>query len=692
MPTCSKINMLLALLIFTASCNAGGSSEELAHTKAQVKKQSGYASDELFKITVPPRIDQTDALELIRRDEAAKSPLTFARGDFEGSVGGKMKVEYAFYNDATYLNSKIPDQFGLFKQNIDIIFDLIYGQKKYGHKACEMLLDLRSKNKWGVIGSYKNTSEAEVSLDGISLGSHDHKNSRPSPWFKDAWMKFSFNSIFNSKSENLHFFKIGWFPFKLGRGIALGEFYATAYEHLGLFSYTADASAPGIYVKGKLIKNKLSYGLYYSKFEDKSTSISETYNDAKKNHVGRWANPWMGEAQDDELWAARLKIKPFDNHKAGKLKIEPYVFYNAASAQKVEVKNDTRTQLGAYGLATEYYNGNFEIGGEVAFNFGNEKLFAIDRNKIGMTINDNGQLTKTYDKVRAGNPTGTNVVVYSDSQTAVRKYTGSENGEYLGTLPANTAGPYTEATNIYNYKQDSTTTINNRYRPSYKNTFKGWMATVDASYKIPKWNLLFAAEYAYASGDGNPHAVEENKNYNGFVGLHELYAGKRVYSSFVLGERQIKQPLSLRIGETGKIGSHTSFTDVQLTGAGLTWTPKKLKLNPNVIFFWKTHTSLKANPETGSYIPDEKASNFKGTELNLISSYKLLDDLSIDGVFALFFPGSYYKDIKGVKMSGDYYDTYINGKIPDSVTVTPADYRIADGTAAFMNISLTYKF
>jgi len=78
------------------------------------------------------------------------------------------------------------------------------------------------------------------------------------------------------------------------------------------------------------------------------------------------ANTRHGEvkSKDDELFSARLIWHAFDNTKHGKLELEPYFYYNVASDQRVDIKGDTKTELGAYGLSVEYKKANFEIGGE----------------------------------------------------------------------------------------------------------------------------------------------------------------------------------------------------------------------------------------------------------------------------------------------------------------------------------------
>jgi hypothetical protein len=604
-------------------------------------------------------------------DDQGKQPLTFKKGDIQATFGGKLKVEHYHHNNMNYLNSKLPDEYGAFKHTIDLTLDLVYGKEKFGHNAFEAFLDLKSKSKWGVAGSYKSTTPTEISVADTSLGEHEHRTSRPIPWVKDAWMQFSFNSAFNLKTETLHFLKFGYFPFQLGRGIALGSFYATVYEDLGLFSYSADSSAPGINFHGDILKDKLSYDLYYSKIEDNSSTIADTLNTNKKNHIGRSATPWSGVAKDDELWAARLQWKAIDHEKFGHLEVEPYIYYNEASDQKVEFKNDCKTKLGSYGLSAAYNKNNLEIGAEVAFNYGSENLYAIDRNQIKTRRNNDGSLVEYYSHV-LGNVNGDKVLVSYDNKTNVDGYIGSTNNGEI-------------ATNLYN--------ASDRFRPAYKNDFTGWMGIIDAAYQFEKCNVKLSTEYGYASGDGNPHKDEVNKNYGAFIGLHELYNGKNVKSILVLGERQVVQPLSIRQGDTGEIGSNTAFSDIHYFGLGANWKPEsfknnKLEVKPNLMLFWKADDSLKNEYE--SLTSREKASHFMGTEFNLVGGYELLKDLTLEGAFAVFVPGSYYKDIKGAKIpSKDIYS-----QLPTHVQnqVNPKDYRLSDDTAFYTNVSITYKF
>lgn len=50
-----------------------------------------------------------------------------------------------------------------------------------------------------------------------------------------------------------------------------------------------------------------------------------------------------------------------------------------------------------------------------------------------------------------------------------------------------------------------------RFRPAYRNEYRGWMVVGDASYIIPQINMRLSAGAGAASGDQNPHKDEKIK-------------------------------------------------------------------------------------------------------------------------------------------------------------------------------------
>lgn len=636
-----------------------------------------------------------------------KKALTFTRGDTEWKFGAKIVTENRFAKNAVMLNKCLPDETNHFRTTLDTDFGFAYGEKKFGHKAVEVASTLRFKTIWGKIG-YQSRTETndEFKVVDAALGEHNHASTRSLVWIKNAWIKASLNAMFGFESEKVHTVKFGMFPFQLGRGIALGQFYGIVSPgFLAIYSRDTDFSPTGILLNGEIVEDTLWYDLYYAKYEDKSASFGDVFNSNKEKVLGRRLTPWSGSAKDSDVFAARLKIKALDDKEIGTLHLEPYVMYNEASDQKVEMMADSKSMLGAVGLGLEYTNKNFEFGAEVAANYGHERLYAIDRNKVILKNEKYGtepiesvhQVYSHLTYVKAGDVTPLydtkSVVVNADSETSLINNRNSECGcAYNGQtwVPS-------EAGALLGGNVDSFKNADDRYRPSYKNNYRGWMFVVDASYLFNCIDLTTAAAYGFASGDKNPHLCERDKNYKGFVGLYELYSGKRVPSVFILDARKIRRPLTLDKDES-EAQSDPSFTDLHHVGLGVTWKPKCLKdknfkLNPNLLFFWKDFASRKydrtANDCEGAISECKDARKFMGTEFNLIAQYDLLKDLSLKGYFAIFFPGSYYEDIKGVPMKGDIFNKL---EIADKSDLPSARYRLSDDTAYYAQAVLEYKF
>ena len=388
--------------------------------------------------------------------------------------------------------------------------------------------------------------------------------------------------------------------------------------------------------------------------------------------------------------------------------MEPYIYFNEASAQKIDVPGDSKAQIGAYGISAEYKKGKFEMGGEVAFNYGKQYAYAIDRNVIQMKYLTDSAIPKNqkelFDTTKDSYGTGMpfkayNYVELGDGQTP------APINSFITTAAINNqtraaGSPYPNADNNENYLQNKA----DRIRPAYIIKLRGWMGVIDAAYHIEKIDLSIGTEFAHASGDADPHVKgdERDKTYRGFIGLHELYNGKRITSALIAGERSIKKPANLLKGEKEADGfrahSNPTFSDLNYIGFNLTWAPsafkhKKLELSPNLIFFWKASTSYRydfdaADPDLSQVSDDVKAGTYLGTEINLFVQYELLKDLSLWGVVAAFIPGSYYKDIKGVPIATDYWRDTL-GAPPET---DPLKFRISDDTGFFMKISLVYKF
>ncbi len=342
-------------------------------------------------------------------------------------------------------------------------------------------------------------------------------------------------------------------------------------------------------------------------------------------------------------------------------------------------------------MSLEYKNNNFEFGAEGAFNFGQETAYNIDRNTTTIARDaTTAQVLVKYSKVLDGSATGNPVIVTNDIKTLVEASSNTTNGDFIGTASGK---------NLYNSITSSTK--NNRFRPRYTTKYGGWMFVADIAYTVQKADLKLATGYGYASGDADPHRpytsdVEKDKTYSGFIGLQEWYAGKRVQSVLFLDARKIKRPLTQNTMERNQLpaDSDGTFTDMHYLGINATWFPlehntNKFSLATNVLGYWKAHTAHKYDQVAEEVDTTQNAGKFMGAEWNIRLRYEALKNLHVYGDFAVFFPGTYYHDVKGTPLASDFYNKL---NTANRTGVDPADYRLGSDTAYYMNLGVFYKF
>jgi hypothetical protein len=174
--------------------------------------------------------------------------------------------------------------------------------------------------------------------------------------------------------------------------------------------------------------------------------------------------------------------------------------------------------------------------------------------------------------------------------------------------------------------------------------------------------------------------------------MHEWYTGKYVTSAFMFDTRTIKRPLTFSRGDAAI--SDTSLTDIIFNGYGATWKPKahsnkKLTIGANGLIFYKELAGYKVDPATGNPITTELARRYMGTEFNLIASMEVMKNLTASIKTAVFLPGGYYQDIKGIALAGDYYNQL---DAADTMNLPAQNVRMGTDTAFVANFSIDYRF
>jgi hypothetical protein len=612
--------------------------------------------------------------------------------DVDFIFSGVFKPETFYGKNINWLNNANDFDKSYYSRHVlDLTLDIVkYLSGK--NPLFEFYCQLRNKGIWGNPESIASTTFSDIKVLNAIRGTHKHGFPRHIFWIRQLWLQFNINEAASLPFKNTHIFTIGSFPFQLGRGIALGDAYAVGPEILGFWADSAiDQYAFGAKFSGDIFSQTMSYDLYTAILQNNSTGLTDTEKTIYAQAYEGVKNPERGFGKVNYIVAARFNCTVFDNEWLGKLTLEPYGLYNNDPEQKIEFPADASSKLGTAGLAGEFYGNRFEFGFDYAVNFGQQRVQGWDRNIIkennrgGIVALINDQVTATYT-----NTAGVQVIEpapfvdRSDAQKMIDTTSRSEkqNNKEIGTVPA------------YGYLVDVATTqivLTNakaRFGDPYINKYGGWMFVTDAAYAFDKnKDLQVAIAAGITSGDDNPNFHTHDGTYDGFIGLQELYSGKRVRSVFLLGgagklKRLLSTPAEADLqAPTTKAQAISGFTNLIFYGTSLKWKPKAWKkpfeINPNILALWQEH-------QIG------KARTFLGVETGLFINWSLLKDLKLFWVSSLFFPGSHYKDRMGAagltKEQRDFENSQNPTAIHDRI---PA---LGKNVAYTFNLGLIYSF
>lgn len=619
------------------------------------------------------------------------------------NANGYIKPESFFGNNITFLNKNNDvDKVWYPRHIIDCTIDMLFGEDMYDHAVAEVLFSVRNKSNWGASGTTMITTPAEIKELDVVYGTHVHATPLIMWWMRELWLHVNLVPAFGLPFESHHSVTIGSFPFILGRGIALGDAFATGAGFLGFFTDDAiDQYAYGVKFSGDIFESVLGYDWYTAILQNKALSLAFNSEKIYAQAYGRRSNPARGFGSVNFLTTARLRWWPYDNLKGTSLYLEPYVLFNHDPEQRIEFVGDASAKLGTVGMAGEAKWGSFEGGFDCAFNLGQQSVNGWDRNKI-IEQNNGGQVIIANNNVFAvvgTNPDGSDILVnvpYVSANDPAQKIIfnsyqdESQNGKIIGEV---------DQIGFLKRSDDQPIPLKNgsgRFVNPYRNKFDGWMFVIDGGYWIRPKELFIAAEFGIASGDDNPNFETHDEEYDGFISLQEVYSGNRVKSAFVLGGAgRARRPFSIpRDDFQGRLrnAAVSKFTNLIYAGTGLVWKSdqclKPFRFNPNILAYWQERP-LGRILDTDGIIRD--ARSFLGIEANLFSSCRLLPDLEALCVASIFFPGSHYVDRSGLDvLSKEELD------ILDQVDVTGFQSDRVPGLgsniAYTLNLGLKYSF
>lgn len=620
-------------------------------------------------------------------DAFKKMPLIYENGDSIFEFSGKLRIDAFYGKNLKLLNNDNPTDRVLLPggHTLDLNFMYSYGRASHDYDVMKVKGTLRNKSTWGDPESIASTGFSTIrDLDAV-IGDHNHPIPVNFPIIRELWMQMVLNDVLNLDFTYRHYFTMGLFPFQLGRGIALGDAYATVPDFLGYNPANAvQQYAPAFKLSGALAANDaLVYDLYAAILDNRSDTFDNVNLNILGQQYGHRFNQARGFGIINYILAGRLRWFPFDAP-GKKLSFEPYALYDDEREQKIEFLGDASSKLGTLGLAMEGEFGDFEIGFDMAFNVGRQEVKGWDRNIIVKELR-NAIPTFVNDKV-LDSGTGKKALFIPANQAIIDS----------SIRQADQNGKIIDASTLRNDI--------NRFTDPYTNKYGGSMMVFDVAYWLCRPDIKIAAATGFATGDENPnrdlndpHDSDIDGQFDGFISLQERYSGTRVRSAYLLsGSGKIPRVLSFPSADLqgDRFASTVSrFTNIIFAGSAL-WLKARTcnhtwDINPNIIAYWQEHQTKAFDIAANQTSATKFARRYLGLELNIFIETMLLPDLKFFTVAALFVPGGHFDDIKGRPITKDqqkFLDAVIKTGIANTVPLVGAD------PSYFFNIGLEYKF
>ncbi len=629
-----------------------------------------------------------------------KVPISYEFGDGKIDFSTRFRAESFYGRSINLLNDDPKDQILVpVKHTIDFSMGYGIGKPSRGFDVFKLKTTIRTRGTWGAPESIASTGPTALKISDAVFGAHAHPINRFILWMRELWMDISLEGLFNLPNNYNHKFTLGFFPFELGRGIALGSAYATDPDILGYTPMVGiDQFAPGFKISGNLIvPNYLSYDVYAAILRNRS----DTFNNVNLATQGqafdsvgesKVCDPARGFGKIDYLVAGRLQWRPVDDRDK-KFHLEGYALYDRQAEQRIEFIGDAESKLGTVGVAlnTEYRGFIFDF--ECAKNMGRQYVKGWDRNVVSIE-NRNGSLIVANTEVVAiatqgVDAAGKKAVSTSANQDIINK---AVRGEQYNGQQIVVAG--IGETNLQNSKE--------RFTNPYTNSYSGFMFVSDVAYRFSP-QLRFAVEVGYATGDANPNRDiyglgESNKDgdYRGFISLQEVYQGSLVKSAFLLnGSAKVPRVSNFASFDLSDSTANlvTRFNNIVYVGPSaeikgvfheMPWT-----VMPNIITYWQEFP-LKIFDKVNGVVTPKDARKWLGIEANLFGDIMLTQDFKLFFVGAFFLPGSYYDDIKGKPITKDQQkaiERYNRTGFEGERVLFSSNH-----VAFFMNLGLEYRF
>jgi hypothetical protein len=384
-----KLYIISAILSGVGSIYSGAPVLHNAQTALWYTNSFGASAEDQFPVLRPELFAATT------QSPELKNSLGIGMEDVDFLLGGRVRQEGQMFDRPLTLRDDYNDRYGFVRSKLNLDFTSQYGRRTFGKPAAQMFLRLTAFSIWDDPYLYTPVLSEKVYFHGTNflkkaeIDSHTHRGVVPLMFLEEGWVKIHFDTFLKGIDYPLSL-QVGSFPFIVGRGVSLGDYFEGGVEAFG-FERRGDIGNAPQKPTGLLVSIGVGQQgmleLYYSKWRKRSHGPDWTREEVKAKRLDRdeTADPRTierGTNSDNDIFAARLGYNVYTCGESKKLYLEPYGVFLNAPELKVEFDADSGLRQGTVGCMTEYTAGNWSVNFECAVQYGKQYMHPIDRNHV----------------------------------------------------------------------------------------------------------------------------------------------------------------------------------------------------------------------------------------------------------------------------------------------------------------------
>lgn len=642
-----------------------------------------------------------DLSRQFRKYYPAKKKIAVFDHKTELFAGGSIKADYYGLRAARTLDkSNLDDQFNQVRLRTELSLRFAHKMDKFRERpVVEGQFSLGNTTFGRVNGRIQDTASSGT------FGAYDKIFPPINVHFQQTWIKVHFDQIFSNNEPTKFNLQAGFFPFLVGRGVSLGDWFNGGAYGFGFAKSSFQQHAPkypmGLLLTGSAFDNGIKCQLYYS-----PSVTEESYPDSSNNLAYNRVTESKDAASDRHIVAGRI-CATSNFYENSNTWIEPYFVYYNSPRHTALTSNDSLLRFLTIGIMADHKASGFEINFEAAKQFGRLRT----KERLNLTRPD-------YNKF-----INTNHTFYSTHQANLKRpypFATAQPGDVVvnagGTVQpdgTNVSGCYYSLpTSLEGWMAESGLPVDQRYfeyHPSQEIELTGKMAMLDIRYTFDDYPLAVAGAFGYFSGDNYPFNDSVDEFYSGtensdkpssllplktsksFLPLRDFhYTGLWALPMVMFNAGIIPRPYNLSLGDKMAFNEQDCATDIIFLFGGFMISPtnnlKKFVINPNIGAYWasaevpawmpnsnaqpplvkeeerinlessgllveKEAAAIKDSDKAykkmnGWNDPSKTASKYLGWEVNCMLSYQLSQNLELMIKAAVFVPGQRYVDLK----------------------------------------------